>query len=118
VKGGVVTIWLTGQGKVNNPPPDGAAPGAAIPTNSVPTVYIGGVQAQVLYSGLSPQYPGLWQIDAVVPSTTVPASNTSVVVMLDGYQSNVGGTGASNGGPGPDVLLTVPSGLITTMATK
>jgi len=41
-----------------------------------------------------------------------------VVVMLDGYQSNIGGTGAANGGPGPDVLLTVPSGLITTMATK
>jgi uncharacterized protein (TIGR03437 family) len=118
VKGGVITIWLTGQGKVNNPPPDGVAPGAAIPTNSLPTVYIGGVQAQILYSGLSPQYPGLWQIDAVVPAVTLPASNTSVVVMLDGYQSNIGGTAGSNGGPGADVTLTVPSGLITTMATK
>jgi uncharacterized protein (TIGR03437 family) len=118
VKGGVVTIWLTGQGKVDNPPPDGVAPGGTIPTRSFPTVFIGGVSAQVLFSGLSPQYPGLWQIDAVVPSTTPPAINTSVVVMLDGYQSNVGGTGASNGGPGPDVLLTVPSGLITTLATK
>jgi len=38
--------------------------------------------------------------------------------MLDGYQSNIGGTAGSNGGPGADVTLTVPSGLITTMATK
>ena len=113
-----VTIWLTGQGKVDNPPPDGTAPGGTIPTHSLPTVFIGGVSAQVLFSGLSPQYPGLWQIDAVVPSTTLPAINTSVVVMLDGYQSNVGGTAGANGGPGPDVLLTVPTGLITTLATK
>lgn len=120
VEGGVITLWMTGQGKVNNPPPDGTAPGTVIYTNTVPNVYINGVQAQVLSSVLSPQYPGLWQIDAVIPPTTPPATTgITVFVQMDGYFSNVGGNPTlENGGPAPDVTLTVANGLITTLTTK
>jgi uncharacterized protein (TIGR03437 family) len=119
IKGGVVTLWLTGQGKVNPAPPDGAAPGVVIYTATVPTVYIGGLQATVISSVLSPQFPGLWQIDVEPAAGTLPGSTDSVIVLMDDYSSNVGGNPTLvNGGPAPDITLTVPNGLIPTMATK
>ncbi len=119
-KGGAITLWLTGQGKVNNPPPDGTAPGAFIPTPLTPTVFIQGIQATVLSSGLSPQYPGLWQIDVLSPTVPplLPGNTIPVVVLMGDYNSNYGGTVASNGGPGQDQLLQVSNGLITTLAIK
>jgi len=77
----------------------------------------------VLASVISPQYPGLWQINVVVPSDTPSStiSPISVVVKLDDYNSNIGGTSLPNGAPGPDELLTVSNGgngLITTIYVK
>jgi uncharacterized protein (TIGR03437 family) len=119
IEGGVITLWLTGQGKVNPPPPDGVAPGTIIYTATVPTVYIGGLQATVISSVLSPQFPGLWQID-VEPNPMVLAGNTNLVlVLMDDYASTVAGNPTLvNGGPAPDITLTPGNGLITTMATK
>lgn len=124
ISGGIIVIYLTGQGYIPNPPPDGEAPGNASYTTPItPNVNIGGATAQVLFSGLSPQYPGLWQIDAVVPSGTPPFGNLPMFVQLGDYFSTIGGTnssapGAAFGEPGPDVPLNVkPNGNITTMAT-
>ncbi len=119
VNGGVISLWLTGQGKVSNPPPDGVAPGVTISTDTTPTVYINGFQAQVIGSVLSPQFPGVWQINAVIPPRTPPGSVVSVFVQMDGYSSNVGGNPTTqNGGPAPDLTLTGMNGLITTLTTK
>ncbi len=49
--GSVVQIFATGYGQLSGPP----------------EVFFGDTPAQVLFSGELPQYPGLWQIDAVVP---------------------------------------------------
>lgn len=74
--GEVLVIFCTGLGAVTNPPADGA-PGLAndpfSTTLTQPTVLVGGVAANVLFSGLSPQYPSFYQIAITVP--TVPAGN-------------------------------------------
>jgi uncharacterized protein (TIGR03437 family) len=49
--GSVVQIFATGYGQLSGPP----------------QVFLGDTPAQVLFSGELPQYPGLWQINAVVP---------------------------------------------------
>jgi uncharacterized protein (TIGR03437 family) len=98
--------------------PDGAAPGSAISTPIPPKVFIG-LQAatNIQYSGVSPQYPGLWQINVQVP-TTVPPGPASTIVTMNDYPSNYGGTNASGGGPGYDQQLTPQNGLIPTIAVK
>lgn len=119
--GGIITLWLTGAGNVPGLPADGTAPGQAFNTHSVPTVLINGQVAQVLGSVMSPQYPGLWQINAVVPNNTPSSSISpiSVAVSMDDVASNIGG-GANNpdGSPAADRPLLLSNGLITTIYVK
>ncbi|HEX5430796.1 MAG TPA: hypothetical protein VFW83_02420 [Bryobacteraceae bacterium] len=113
--GGVITLWLTGAGKIAGVPPDGTAPGGAFTTPVNPLVFINSVTpATVLYSGTSPQYPGLWQLNVQVPETTPPGTNIWVLVKMYDYPSNVGGTPS----PTTDQLLQVGNGLITTISVK
>jgi uncharacterized protein (TIGR03437 family) len=118
-RGGVITLWLTGAGYIPGLPSSGQPPGAGISTPSVPQVFIGGIAAKVLYSGTSPQLPGLWQINATVPANVAPGNTVGVIVVMSpyNYPSNWGGQGA-NGGPGPDRQLTIANQLIPTIAVK
>ncbi len=75
VKGGdFVELYLTGQGlDFVGTYEDGAAPGPGHTTRRLPLVYIGPQrtllpESSVTYSGLSPYYPGLWQINIKIPS--------------------------------------------------
>jgi len=68
VAGDTIVIYGSGLGQVSNPPPVGAVAPAGSLTISQPTVYIGGIQAQVTYSGLSPGSVDLYQVNAVVPA--------------------------------------------------
>ena len=76
--GDLLTILATGLGAVTPTEANGSAP--AYDANNVlhttvvtPTVLIGNVQAQVLFSGLSPQFPGVYQLNVYVPQ--IPAGN-------------------------------------------
>jgi uncharacterized protein (TIGR03437 family) len=120
--GGIIGLWLTGAGYVPNLPPDGTAPGGNQFPQFSPIVFINGEVATVVGSQISPQFPGVWQINVVVPADT-PAStlqNISVVVELDDYFSNIGAGPSTypNGSPGPDQALTLANGLITTIYVK
>ncbi len=67
--GEIIQIFGTGQGPTTPAATDGA-PGPASPiarTTAVPRVFIGAVSAEVIFSGLSPQFPGLWQLNVKVP---------------------------------------------------
>jgi uncharacterized protein (TIGR03437 family) len=69
-RGETVLIYLTGLGAVNPPVADGTA-GLGNPlSRSAATVdvLIGGLPATVSYSGLAPLYPGLYQLNVVVPA--------------------------------------------------
>ena len=74
---------------------------------------------KILYSGLSPQYPGLWQINIRMPKNgevgaPAPGNTVPIIIRMRDVPSNIGGTSSI----GTDQLLQVTNGLITTVATK
>lgn len=89
-KGDVIAIYGTGPGAFKTAYTDGVAPGAAplVETRSTPQVFIGGVSAEVKYSGLNPSSPGLWQINVVVPNLAFITGKVPVSVFIDGVDSN------------------------------
>ena len=88
--GDTITFYAMGLGTVNPPPFDGAnSSDATRQTTSVPTVQIGGVMAQVSFSGLSPQFVGIYQLNVVVPGGVATGSAVPVQVQTaDGSNAN------------------------------
>lgn len=85
-----IQIYCTGLGPVTNQP----ATGAAAPTNplaqttTMPVVTIGGVQAFVSFSGLTPTSVGLYQVNAQVPSSVVIGNAVPVTLKIGDATSN------------------------------
>jgi uncharacterized protein (TIGR03437 family) len=90
-RGQYIAIYGTGLGPVSNQPATGAAalatPLSATPT--LPAVTIGGVAAQVSFSGLAPGFAGLYQVNALVPAAVTPGNAVSLVLSIGGVQSNL-----------------------------
>jgi uncharacterized protein (TIGR03437 family) len=87
--GNFVVIYATGIGRTTPLVPDGQA-GPSNPlanADGVTSVNIGGLAAQVLYSGLAPGFVGLWQINAVLPASLPTNLSTSLSVELKTKQS-------------------------------
>ena len=116
-RGGIIDLWLTGAGNVPGLPADGTAPGGPFCTPSNPTVFIGGKQATVVGSCMSPQFPGVWQINAIVPESTPPGSASVVVQGANGYASNYVGTGTDTN-PGADQYVNIQNSAITIIYVK
>ncbi len=85
-----ILIYCTGLGAVTNQPPSGAAapsnPLSA--TKTTPTVTIGGVSAEVLWSGLAPGSVGLYQVNVQVPSNAPTGNAIPVILSIGGATSN------------------------------
>ncbi|MBI3933410.1 MAG: SBBP repeat-containing protein [Acidobacteria bacterium] len=90
-RGDFVTIYCTGLGPVTNRPGTGLAspggPNLAVAITT-PVVTIGGIQANVDFAGLSPNYVGLYQINAQVPANAQVGSVVPVAVSVGGVASN------------------------------
>jgi uncharacterized protein (TIGR03437 family) len=85
VPGETLQILVTGLGPVNPP--------AITGTNSLdmlrrtvetPSVLIGGLSAQVTFSGLSPQFVGVYQLNVVVPVNAPPANSAPLGIQIGG----------------------------------
>jgi uncharacterized protein (TIGR03437 family) len=125
-RGKAISLYLTGIGHIDGLPLDGTAPGPNFSSSLPLVVAINAsplASSDILFSGPSPQYPGLWQLNVNVPGSTPPGNKISVVVILQDLASNVGGTTPL----GTDrLLVTGPTtspqgsgnGLITTIAVK
>lgn len=89
-RGSVIQIFATGQGPVDVDVPDGGVPpsGTVARATGATKVFISVDEATVTFSGLSPQFPGLWQINAVVPNKPYISGQVPVVVTIDGVPSN------------------------------
>ena len=93
-RGEALEIFLTGLGAVDNPP----APGAASPslplarTLATPAVLVGGVEAQVLFSGLAPGLAGVYQINALIAEATPSGAAVELLVGVSGASSQAGVT--------------------------
>jgi uncharacterized protein (TIGR03437 family) len=88
--GTTLILYATGQGAVNNTPPDGA-PARSSPlshTQAGTTATLGGLTAKVFYSGLAPGFSGLAQINILVPAA-LPTGDYPVQLTIDGAPSNV-----------------------------
>jgi len=85
-----IIIWATGQGDVipSVPAGQGAPANPLSQTISLPSVTIGGLPAQVLFSGLAPGFVGFWQINAVVPANAPAGDDIPVQVALNGAAGN------------------------------
>ena len=85
-----ILIYCTGLGPVNNRPATGAA--ASVDTLSAtttnPTVTIGNMPAQVLWSGLAPGSVGEYQVNVFVPANTPTGDAQPLVLSIGGAQSN------------------------------
>jgi uncharacterized protein (TIGR03437 family) len=89
--GNVVEIYCTGLGSVNPPVQEGtASPTPAATTTQKPVVTIGGLAAQVNFSGLTSDSVGLYQVNAVVPTGVLTGSAVPVVVTV-GMQASQDG---------------------------
>jgi uncharacterized protein (TIGR03437 family) len=89
-RGGYVSIFCTGLGPVTHQPATGSA-ALVTPlsyTLTAPTVTIGGVPALVSYAGLAPDFAGLYQVNAIVPSGISPGNTVPVVISIGGIASN------------------------------
>lgn len=92
--GSVVVIYATGQGRTTPLVPDGQpAPfGPLAVADGVTAVTIGGLPANVSYSGLAPGFVGLWQINVSLPASLPTNLSTPFSVSLKGRSSNPGAT--------------------------
>lgn len=83
----VIQIFGTGQGGLQTAVADGTAPSPYALSSLPAKVYIADVEASVQFSGVT-GYPGLWQINAVVPDRPFISGLTPLVVVINGVQSN------------------------------
>jgi uncharacterized protein (TIGR03437 family) len=73
-----VVLYLTGLGRTAQVFADGAAPKTTSPALATVQIQVQGLAAQVLYSGVQPQYPGLDQITLQLPQYTLAAGQSQV----------------------------------------
>ncbi|SPF46449.1 conserved exported hypothetical protein [Candidatus Sulfopaludibacter sp. SbA4] len=97
-RGSVITIYATGQGYLPNAPPDGSAPPSLVQTPSKPTVFLNACDVDdsactqesgehIMFSGLSPQFPGVWQINVKIPQNTGIGPQIIIAVIVNSVSS-------------------------------
>jgi uncharacterized protein (TIGR03437 family) len=94
-------VYCTGLGAVTPSIADGAAPCALSgckstdtqrKTNTLPKVLIGGVSAHVEFSGLAPQFVGVYQLNFQLPSGVPTGNAVPIHIQIGGATSRDGVT--------------------------
>jgi uncharacterized protein (TIGR03437 family) len=86
-----ILIYCTGLGPVSSNQPATGAPAwltNLARTSSPVTATIGGVSANVTFSGLAPGYVGLYQVNAQVPAGLAANGSAPVMISIEGANSN------------------------------
>jgi uncharacterized protein (TIGR03437 family) len=89
--GTVVQIFVTGLGAVSPQVPSGQpAPLSPLSeTVTTPVVLIGGIPAEVAYSGLAPATVGVYQINARIPAVVQANASVTLQIQIGAATSNV-----------------------------
>ena len=90
-RGNYIQLFANGLGPVTNPPGDGVAALASplSETTTTPVVTIGGAvvpSSDVLFSGLAPGFPSLYQVNVKVP-TNAQTGNVPITIQIGGVTS-------------------------------
>jgi len=89
--GDVLIIYATGLGPIDTPIANGTAPAYVdnvLHTNTVtPTVLVGGVPAQLVYSVLSPQFVGVNQMAIIIPNGAPTGDKVALQIQQNGQTS-------------------------------
>jgi uncharacterized protein (TIGR03437 family) len=87
-RGDVLVLYGTGQGAVTPAVEDGVAAGGALSSSTLtPLVFLMGKQMPVSFSGLTPGFAGLWQINVALPADAPTGSDMELRV-VNGATSN------------------------------
>ncbi len=89
-RGEFLTIYCSGLGDVAPRPATGAPASGDTLSNTLlmPSVTIGGVSAFVTFSGLSPGFTGLYQVNIQVPDAAPTGGRVPVILSIGGLNSN------------------------------
>jgi uncharacterized protein (TIGR03437 family) len=90
-RGEYITIYCTGLGAVSNQPATGALASStslSSTTGSAVSVSIGGISAPISFSGLAPEFLGLYQVNVQVPSNSPTGSAVPLTISMGGADSN------------------------------
>jgi uncharacterized protein (TIGR03437 family) len=84
-----LVILATGLGAVDPPVQTGSnvTDGVAHNTTTSPTVTVGNVAAKVVFSGMSPQFVGVYQINIVIAPSTPTGDKIPVQISMGGVTS-------------------------------
>ena len=84
-----LSLYASGLGAVDQVVASGVPSPSSPPANTLilPAVSVGGIQANVTFSGLTPGWIGIYQVNFVVPPGL--AGNVPVVLNMNGVTSNV-----------------------------
>ncbi|HEY7337765.1 MAG TPA: hypothetical protein VH639_22925 [Bryobacteraceae bacterium] len=86
--GDILTLYATGLGAVDSTPANGAAsPDMLRNTIAIPNVLIGGTPAQVIFHGLSPQFPAVNQINLIVSQGTPTGPSIPIQIQMGNITS-------------------------------
>jgi len=86
--GDYITLYCLGLGATNPSVPDGGLPPDGVYAWAAPIqMTIGGQSATVLYQGLTSQYTGLYQVNAVIPAGVPTGDNVPVAISMAGQTS-------------------------------
>jgi len=96
-RGDQIVIWATGLGVVTNPPESGFPAPVTVTIDDLRviaplTVLIGGVPADPVFAGVSAQFPGLYQVNVVIPRDVAPGDAVPVQLRLGSILSQGGVT--------------------------
>jgi len=85
--GDTIVIYATGLGPVDNTPADGGIPSVLTRTLTTPIVLVGGMSAEVAFSGLQPQFVGVNQVNIVIPATAPTGNAVPLQIQVGGVTS-------------------------------
>lgn len=88
--GDALIIYATGLGPVDQPVSDGGIPAAGVlaRTTTNPKVLIGGIEARLLFSGHSPNFVGVNQVNVIVPSGIATGDTVPLQIQIGGITTS------------------------------
>jgi uncharacterized protein (TIGR03437 family) len=84
-----LVVLATGLGPVNPPIADGVGDPTTIHnTTTIPVVMVGNVQAQVVFSGILPGFPGVYQVNIIIQAGTPTGNAIPLQIQMGGITTS------------------------------